>query len=425
MTFKEWKIWFKSKPWLLRWFPLLILIRPIIDQFYDLKQISPVLSPLYWVGVLTPVLCVWAITKFKSSIKTQPVYIMNIWVALVIINSIIYLLIGSGNLITNLQIALKISVAAFLFPFLRVFIKSKIDLRGVIMTFLYSCSVVVALFIYELIFGPINPEVTRGTLERYGGGYADVVSYTIYIVIGFSSMVYYFLINQTRGLKMNKSKPFYLLLFTIILCVLMLTKTYHSTTLITFALIFGFAVMVIFSTRKYIGLVFILFFAIGYLAFGDKIESDVIDPLYNTEMEANEKDDPSFMFHGRMGRWIYAWQDFSDNTNPLGYLLGSNIGGCNSSFIISIGIHNDYMRIFYLTGIVGFISYFLSLIVVVMRSKFLNLRDKFLVYSSVIFILVYGFTGPITMFPVAMYFFLSVLAFVSLPQKILLNERNI
>jgi hypothetical protein len=52
MTFREWKKWFKELPWSCKWFVIFILIRPVTDNFYNLKEISPVYSPLYILGIL-------------------------------------------------------------------------------------------------------------------------------------------------------------------------------------------------------------------------------------------------------------------------------------------------------------------------------------------------------------------------------------
>src|SRR5690606_40353001 len=55
MSFGAWRRWVAELPWALRWFVVLVLVRPLLDTLYFLKEISPFLSPLYIVGVLTPV----------------------------------------------------------------------------------------------------------------------------------------------------------------------------------------------------------------------------------------------------------------------------------------------------------------------------------------------------------------------------------
>lgn len=71
MKFNQWKIWLKSKPWILKWFILLVLIRPIIDNLYFLKDISPFLSPLYIAGVLTPLMVIYVLAKTKKPASTK------------------------------------------------------------------------------------------------------------------------------------------------------------------------------------------------------------------------------------------------------------------------------------------------------------------------------------------------------------------
>ena len=56
MSFKQWWAWYKGSPLFKKWFILLILLRPLIDNFYELKETSALASPLYIVGILTPIL---------------------------------------------------------------------------------------------------------------------------------------------------------------------------------------------------------------------------------------------------------------------------------------------------------------------------------------------------------------------------------
>lgn len=59
MSFQAWKKWLLALPWSFRWFAILVLLRPILDVFYFLKEISPAISPLYIVGTLTPILIIF------------------------------------------------------------------------------------------------------------------------------------------------------------------------------------------------------------------------------------------------------------------------------------------------------------------------------------------------------------------------------
>jgi hypothetical protein len=88
MNFKEWLAWYRSLPITKKWFIILILIRPISDNFYDLKEVSVLTSPLYIIGILTPLLILFSFTSPrlsapKRSLIDIPFYI---WGAFVLLN---------------------------------------------------------------------------------------------------------------------------------------------------------------------------------------------------------------------------------------------------------------------------------------------------------------------------------------------------
>ena len=86
MEYKDWKLWIGSLPWHLKWFVILVLIRPIVDNFYYLKNISPVLSPLYFVGITTPILCVIALINYRKKDYSVFDLLYGIWGLLMLIS---------------------------------------------------------------------------------------------------------------------------------------------------------------------------------------------------------------------------------------------------------------------------------------------------------------------------------------------------
>ncbi|HEX5003120.1 MAG TPA: hypothetical protein VFW78_11545, partial [Bacteroidia bacterium] len=66
MSFRQWRRWYSGLHSSVKWFIVLVILRPVIDNFYYLKTVSPFLSPLYLVGVLTPLLALWTIFKIKK-----------------------------------------------------------------------------------------------------------------------------------------------------------------------------------------------------------------------------------------------------------------------------------------------------------------------------------------------------------------------
>src|SRR5690625_2391645 len=90
MIFKEWFKWIYNARWSIKWLLLLILIRPVADIFYFLKDVSIFLSPQIWLAVLTP-FCVFLSLAFgkKEGERTGLSYIdaiILIWGGIVTIN---------------------------------------------------------------------------------------------------------------------------------------------------------------------------------------------------------------------------------------------------------------------------------------------------------------------------------------------------
>ena len=183
MRFKDWKIWIKSKPWILKWFILLVLLRPIIDNLYFLKEISPFLSPLYIVGVLTPIIVVYVLAKFPKPKKSSFDKYFKIWSFFLLVG-ILFVIIFDPLSKDSFEFLLKLSLPIYLYFFVRVFIQNKRDLEGVLTTFLYSGGFVAVLLLYELLFGAIRIVESRG-MERLQRSFGDVVSYGIYFVLYF------------------------------------------------------------------------------------------------------------------------------------------------------------------------------------------------------------------------------------------------
>ena len=83
--------------------------------------------------------------------------------------------------------------------------------------------------------------------------------------------------------------------------------------------------------------------------------------------------------------------------------------------MLTSGIHNDYMRIICVTGIIGFILYALYYAALIQRSFGLRMEDQFLVQGSIMMVLMYSVTTTPTMYPPLLYLVFSIYAFGSLP----------
>lgn len=418
MRFRIWRIWLGSKPWSLRWFAYLILIRPIIDNFYFLKDISPLLSPLYWAGLLTPIFCIPAI--IRSSYHPNRIHrLFNIWSVLIVLNTLFIILLPI-DLISMLQWVLKLTMPIYLFFFLRIFIRDKKDLTGLLTTFMYATGIAALLLLYELLVQPIKIVYSRG-LERIQGGYADVMNYAIYLTFGFLILSYFYFTSKLKRSSLKISLLF--LMVAGALCMAGLVGISHIASYIVFAVIL--LLFLTSSARRFGYVTFIvgsLIMVIMYL-YGEKFYEKNIDPLAAKEVEVVKGTrNESQMFHGRMARWEYGWETFK-NSEVTAWLFGYPTSLKDPLFNISIGIHNDYLRIFYFTGIIGICTYILFLFSIWRRRKFLQMPEKYLLYGSFIILLLYSVTTTPTFYANFLYILLAIFAYYSLPPVKLLNNE--
>jgi O-Antigen ligase len=418
MRFKIWRIWLKSKPWSLRWFVFLVLLRPVIDNFYFLKEISPFLSPLYWAGLLTPLLCIPAIIKntYRNNIIHK---LFNVWSALILVNTLLIIL-QPVDAFTLIQYVLKLSMPVYLFFFLRIFIKNKTDFTGLVTTFLYAAGIAGLILLYELLVNPIRLEYSRG-IERIQGGYADIMNYAIYITFGFLLLSYFYITYSSFKTHIKIRLWFFLLIS--VLCVYGLIGISHAASYIVFAaILFLFLVS---SARHFGHITFILAAVIISVTFlyGDRFYTQKIDPLASKEVEVIEGTrNESQLFHGRMERWQYGWKNFKDSP-VTAWLFGYPTSLENPLFNVSGGIHNEYLRIFFFTGIVGFSCFVLFLISILRRSRFLKMPEKYLLYGSLVILLLYSVTTTPTLYANFLYILFTIFAYFSLPPlKLLTNE---
>jgi hypothetical protein len=416
MTYKEWKLWIKSLPWSLKWFPILVLIRPVVDQFWEFKQISPLLSPLYWVGILTPVFCLIGIKKFQFQSRTLPVKFFNLWALIAFANAIIVLLLNPS--LNYFILFLKVCLPIYVFYFLRVLIVSKTDFIGILTSFMYSWGIVFLFFAYELIFGARSIEITRHSLQRWEGGFADVLNYALYAVSGFPVMVYFYFRKQ-KGNVFQRLIPS---LLSLLIGILILSRIYHTTSFITIALLIALALFRIFKENPAVGFLFIIIVGIAYLTYGEKLKKNAFDPLVAREITVYETGTDTYrQFNGRMGRWVSRWDEFNKG-NFVGKIFGSGVGFFGNESLFGIGVHNDFFRITFFTGFLGIIFYLLFYLGLLTRRKYLEDGEKFLLEASILMILVYSVTTIPTMYAPFMYFLLTVFAYSSLPAENLNEE---
>ncbi|MBE0640980.1 MAG: hypothetical protein IH599_03025, partial [Bacteroidales bacterium] len=389
MKHREWKSWVRSKPWALRWFIYLVLLRPVIDNLYYLKHVSPFLSPLYIVGVLSPLLALGALLRFRMRFNTPADRVFRLWSIMLLIISIAMLILWGPNLVT-LSNVLKFIMPAYLYFFLRILVQGRRDLEGLIRTFMYSLVIVLAIFFYELFLGPIRITESRG-LTRYQGNFGDVFNYGLYISFGLIFLAY----HQLKAGRYRFDLRGLLRLALILgIGILVLLRINHAATLIVFSSIT--LIFIYYLTRRN-ALPIVLMVLMGVLMFqykGDQLFEENVNPLFEKEFQVLSGDvNEEQLFHGRYGRWQY-YLDYYNSRDIISRTLSVPLFNPHDPVFLTTGggSHNDYIRIGMYSGLLGLFLYLLFHWRVFRLRTRLPAEDRFLVGSALLMVLLYSIT---------------------------------
>lgn len=419
MKFKDWKYWVEQLPWHLKWFVILVLARPVVDNFYYLKNISPLLSPLYLVGIATPLLCVAAIVVYRKKDKSVFDFLFGVWAILMLI-SLLFMFLFDPLSKTFLEYFLKLTMPVYLFFFLRLFIRSRNDLDGILQTFIYSSLFVVAMFLFELIVKPVKVLQTRG-LERIQGSYGDVMNYAIYMSLGFLIMCYFYLRNKKSAgvIKANRN-----LVITIMLCLACLFKISHTASYGVFLVILALFVLFNLRTNKTAGIITIAVIALLAYLFGANTLEEKITPLIKTDIAVYEgKKENERLLHGRVGRWKMMMEQYSEFPIKAQF-FGMPLILTETYSYIGTGSHNDFIRIIFYTGFLGLLAYVLILFNIILRFKALTSNDFFLALGAFMILLMYSISTCPTLYAPMLYIIFAIISYIALPKKILKSANE-
>ena len=321
-SIREWYKWLGDLPWTLKWFPILVLLRPIIDNLYFLKEVSPFLSPLYIVGALTPLLCIVAIVRYSSAPSTRGDQLFSAW-SVMLFAACMLLFFREPLSLQTAEFILKLTMPVYLFFFLRRLIRSRRDLQGVLMSFWLSAIPVALLLLYEVFIQPVAIQESRG-MERIQGSFGDVVSYGSYITFAVIIACYSLLSNSSK--KFNLSWPW---VFTIGLGLLGLLNIHHLASYAVVACLLVYFVLIVLKYRSELGWALLLVIAIGVVYFGEDPLRDRIIPLLETDFRVYRGEVGSEkLLHGRIGRWQEMAHIFTSTCRsfasllPLGWMPG-------------------------------------------------------------------------------------------------------
>ncbi|MEO5571594.1 MAG: hypothetical protein ABIT08_01840 [Bacteroidia bacterium] len=418
MKFKEWKEWYKSLPDSLRWFVWLVLLRPIIDNFYYLKEVSPFLSPLNIVGVLTPIVIFFTLKKMKRPPQSNIDGNFRIYGGFVIAGIIVMSISGIA-LLPFWTVAIKITAIVYMFFFLRYFVRSKKDVDGLLQSFLYSSIVVICVFMFEMFVHPLNLVHSRG-VERYQGSYADVFNYATYVTL-CTLINYYFLLSTNTSLSRNARIRN--VIINIVLGTAMLIKMSHVSTDVVFIALNILYFLIAFKKNAVGALIFASILALIVYSYGKDTIDEKLMPLIQTDVDvASGEGDEAYYLHGRVGRWERITEIFG-NSSLLSQLFGMPFnGGLPFSFITG-GIHNDYIRNLICVGYVGLTFYLILLFNLFRRIIKDRLNMLYLGLGALGSLLLFSVSTVPTIYPAFMYVILTVFAYFSIPENVLRRQE--
>ena len=414
MKFRYWKIWLSSKPWRLRWFIYILLLRPFAETLYFLKETSPLLSPLYWIGVLTPFFALIAISRYRYH-KTEVDKTFGT-LALLILASATLTLPGSPNLFRFFNMFLKLTYLVYIYYFLRIFIQSRSDFIGILTTIFYSSIFPLFNLFYEVFTG------AGGSNVRLQGLYADVVNYAFYLLFSVIIIIYFYF-QRGKSPMMMKIKPVYIIIYFGVVFVGM-WEIKHMASIGVFFVVIGLFLFHDVKKRVIQIVLYFIILIVVILVYGDKFYEEVINPRMEKEIEVVEgQREQTQAFHGRMARWTWLWGNYK-RSSFFAKMVGYPWGLGYSSHMVSINVHNDYLRMLFFTGIIGFITYLIFLGRIIRRIKYLNKADKFVSVALIMSLALYSITTIPTIYVAFMNMYVTLFAYLALPQRVLLKYKH-
>ena len=419
MNFNAWLSWYRSLHLSRKWFVVLILLRPIIDNFYELKEASALASPLYIVGVLTPILILFSFTgsKFPKTIPAAQDFPIKLFAFFLFGNCLVFY--ATQLSVTALGDIVKYTTPILLYFYCRAFVQSKRDLEGIIFACLLACIFPFTMLLYESFINPIAIEYIstgRGGGSRIRGAYADIMNYAIYIELFFIIISYWFLSNLYGKVKL-KINAFHVGL-ALVFVFYGLTRIKHvSTWTVTLVV---FALLMLHNLRNAKGFVFVIVLLTVISAFfAEDIYNAQIEPLIGKEIKVAEgESETSHAFNGRMSRWekyFEIWEQMPMTNHFIG-ITTANFPETDN--MIGAGMHSDYVRLLFLTGFIGVGAYVFFILAVGTRYSQLRMPEKFLLSATIISLLLWSVSTIPTLYAPLLYFTYPVFAYALLPKKL-------
>lgn len=401
-------------------FVFLILLRPLIDIFWRVKENIPYISPLYLAGVLPFLLISFYIVNeikvFSDKFNRFSFYLFILFGFILLLNVLSIFLYSLQQTSDEIISVAGLSIKMLSFPIFIFFLLTFLDdykFELILRTFLIASIFPLLMILYEIFIHPINPYIPGGRgYERYRGLYSDGINYTIYWFIALITSAYFFL-------KYNSRITLLILSITSLIIFAGLYFLNQAVAYILFISLFVLLLYFLYSSKFIISLVkrnyiisaFFIVLLLGILIFVyipgfEKISSlfwldtQVIQGNASIEHGAN----------GRIGIWLEGIRQLKE-FHFYSWLFGAGLSFPKNFNYFSSGAHSDYIRILFTTGIIGLCAYLLFMASLFKGFKSFQLHDKYLLLSLIVMTVLLSVSHTPTFYLPFVYFLAAIISY--------------
>ncbi len=405
MSFSQ---WFKNLPWDFKFVIVVMMFRPFIDQYYSLSIPGLGISPLEVFSGLTYIALISGVVLRRSKAHSVSGGAMRVLGYVFTLN---LLLSWDGNFsIWWLSFILKSTFVFVLYGYYEKTILFREDVLNIFKVYGFGAVVSAGYFVFYALTAGGETQVSRGFV-RFTGGYADIFIISIYTFIALALMQFFYYRAES---SINRRRYLYGLLVVNAYAIFVLLNINHNLSNIVYVVMTLMFLAQVFKVRGVIpallssGLIVVALF---YYSNG----ADRFVELLGTEMEvARGDEDAGRMFHGRMDRWMYLYDDWQKQ-NTVSLFLGASLSDSEYKIPYFTGItHNEYLRMAFSSGIVGFglyLFFIVSMFISVYRHNYRPL--KFMGYNLLVILFLFSFTSVPLMYQSLMLPMMALFVYIS------------
>ncbi len=388
---ERWRSWFNAQPWSYRWILIIVLVRPFIDLLWFTKRYG-ILSPLQITGALTILLSIIYALRIKIGQQKLLPFSFLIFALLLLLNQMLVLIEGTS--VQGVGFFLRTIMPVILFVYLTRVVNTYDRFRGFLDTFLVASIFPIGMLLYESVISPISYvplAESRGGGYRLTGFYADLFSYMSYVIGDL--LIFGYL--GVKAIVHHRRRVGYISIVAVLgIGVIALFGLKHQASWGVFIFLISNFLFYIKGKKK--GAPYVVLIMLFMLVSSPFIFNTQLRALFSKEISVYEnKVATESALNGRIRRWeryFKTWSKTPNVTKLFGVGL-SNLSHRDKVIMSSGGMHSDYVRFLFGTGVVGLSSLLIFYAVVFFKSMSLRKAERFFVVSAGVIMLMYGITS--------------------------------